>query len=126
MDYLEIATQTLCFAPIAIEAVIVTALVKRGIYRELPTFTVYLAFVCAHDLILATLFERFSVAYFYTFWITELITIALGFAVLYEVFHIVLKPYESLHRLGSILFLVAAIILSAIAIVTAVTSPRGN
>jgi hypothetical protein len=126
MEFLEIAQKTLWYAPIGIEAIILFVLAKRRLYRELPIFTAYLAFVCVHDLALATLFEPFSVAYFYTFWITELITIALGFAVLYEVFDIVLKPYESVHRIGNFLFLIVAVVLAAVAVGTAATAPRGN
>src|SRR5437588_1331843 len=109
MSLLDFIQKALWLGPIAIEFVIVVALFKRRLYREVPIFTSYLAFVCIHDLGLAIFFEPISIAYFYTYWCTELISIVLGFAVLYEIFTLVLKPYTSIQRLGSILFCVASI-----------------
>jgi hypothetical protein len=109
MSLFDFLQKFLWFFPIGVEFVTVIALFKRGLYRELPIFTAYLTFVCVHDLALATLFEPFSVAYFYAYWSTELISIVLGFAVLYEVFNSVLKPYPSIQRLASILFCIASI-----------------
>jgi len=109
MNLFDFFQKFLWLFPIGLEFAIVIALFKRGLYRELPIFTTYLTFVCVHDLALATMFKPFSVAYFYTYWSTELIAIVLGFAVLYEIFNSVLKRYESIQRLGSIVFCLASI-----------------
>src|SRR5437764_12314488 len=116
MSLFDFVQKALWLGPIAIEFVIVLALFKRRLYREVPIFTAYLAFVCVHDFVLAIFFEPISVAYFYTYWCTELISIVLGFSVLYEIFSLVLKPYPSIHRPGGILFCAASIAFVAVAI----------
>jgi hypothetical protein len=122
----EATQKILWFVPIGIEFLTVIVLVKRRLHRELPIFTVYLSFVCGHDLVLSALYGRHPTAYFYSYWLGEVVTAILGYAVLYEIFNAVLKPYESVQRIGKLLFGWALVLLVAVAIVTAGVASGGE
>jgi hypothetical protein len=126
MTVLDLLQKFLWLFPIGLEFVMVLALFKRGLQRGMPVFTIYLTFVCVHDLALATFFSPFSVAYFYAYWSTELISIVLGFAVLYEIFNSILKRYASIQRLGSILFCLASIGFVGVSVLITSMDSRGQ
>ncbi len=101
------------------------AVLKRKLVYEYPVFFVYAAF---HVLRTATLFtihllhlqHRMGYAdYFYAYWMTQAVSIVLGFAVIYEIYRGVFQHYDALRRLGGILFACAGIALLVLAMWTA-------
>ena len=80
---------------------------RRGILRAFPFFSAYLGF---HIIEMVTafailnLFGRSSWAYFYQYWIVQAIGLGLRFAVIYEIFSHVLRPYEGLRRGSTLVF----------------------
>ncbi len=101
------------------------ALLRRQLVRELPVFFTYAVF---HVLRSAALFtvhvlglkQRMSYAdYFYLYWTTETVSIALGFAVINEIYRRIFHNYDAIRRLGSLVLAVAAVVLLIVAVVTA-------
>ena len=62
-------------------------------------------------------------AYFYFYWISEAVAAALGFAVIYEVFTNMVKRYETIHRVGFLLYRWAAVLLLVLAAIVAAMAP---
>src|SRR5262249_10422625 len=56
-------------------------------------------------------------------WINEALEAMLGFAVIYEVFNIVVKRYQTIHRFGFLLYRWAAVGLLLAATITAANAP---
>ena len=57
-----------------------------------------------------------SLHYAYTYYPIAILGIALGFAVIYEVFRVVLEPYDALRRVWRMLFFGAGLMLFVTAI----------
>src|SRR5205085_6493183 len=60
--------------------------------------------------------------YFYGYWACTIISLALGFKVIHEIFLDVFRPYHALKDLGSVLFKWAALVMVLVAIVVAASS----
>src|SRR4051812_48330609 len=118
----SVLTLVAWWGPAALQAGIAYALVGRKLYRELPIFFVYTLFQIARSVALYFL-DPHGWPYFYGYWGTEVLSWALGLAVIQEAVQQLLKPYEAVHRLVTILFRWAAGLLIATAVLTAYEGP---
>jgi len=92
---------------------------KRGWHRELPVFFGYLIFHAFQSWILLLIHKYFHDSYSFSYWSLELLDAALGFAVIYEIFSHVVRPYPSVRRIALLLFRWASVVLVLIAAVSA-------
>ena len=83
-----------------------------------PAFTAYtVAQVVTEVILLGELFSGISsLKYAYTFYPLQFLAIALAFAVIYEIFRMVLEPYDALRRVWRFLFLAGALIFITIGV----------
>lgn len=99
----------------------------RKLHRKFPIFFAYIVF---HVISFAVLFPIHQYGgydlYFYSYWISAMVSLALGFAVIHEVFLDVFRPYHTLKDLGTVLFKWAALVMIFVAIVVAASSPEGQ
>lgn len=107
-------TNILWWTGLALQASIAFAVFYRRLYRELPIFSSYTLFLIVRSVILLRL-DRGSFAFFYTYWGGEVLSWALGLAVIQEVMQRLFAPYSSVERLIAILFRWGAVLLIAIA-----------
>ncbi len=118
-------TYALWFAAPVIQAVTAIALLRKRLWRDMPVF---LAYTVSHVLRAAILYsilhltQPSKVPYFYSVWTAELFDSILSFAVIREIYANVFRPYHSLNRLASLLFMWAAVVLAAVGTVTAAAS----
>jgi hypothetical protein len=64
--------------------------------------------------------------FFYTYWITAGVSLALGFKVIHEVFLDVFQPYHTLKDLGTVLFSWAGLVMLLVAAVVAAASTTSD
>lgn len=102
-------------------------MIWRQLHRKFPIFFAYVVF---HLVSFGILFPVHQYGgydlYFYSYWISAMATLALGFAVIHEVFLDVFRPYHTLKDLGTVLFKWAALVMIFVAIVVAAASPEGQ
>lgn len=104
------------------------ALLKRQLVRDVPVFFSYVIFQVLRSATLFTvhllwLKHRMSYAdYFYLYWATEAVGVALGFAVIHEIYRSIFHNYDAVRRLGSLVLAVAAVALLIVAVVTVATA----
>jgi len=102
------------------------ALLKHRFAYELPVFFGYAGY---HILRTAALFgvnHRMSYNnYFYAFWAAQVISLGLGFCVIYEIYGRVFQKYDAIQRLGGPLFACAAVVLLVVAVLAAHFAPPG-
>src|SRR6185437_14706696 len=102
---------------------------RRGILREFPVFSAYLAFHIIEmgaAFAILNLFGRSSWAYYYQYWIVQAIGLGLRFAVIYEIFSHVLRPYEGLRRGSALMFRWVGVILILAGIGVALAGPSNE
>lgn len=105
--------------PTLLRVAIVAVMLRRKLYREFPAFFAYTIYHLLKTGVLFFLFHQSQWAYFYAFWIGEVFSFLLGFAVIYEVVGHMLRPYEALSGLGRKLFLGAGALLVLAAVAAA-------
>jgi hypothetical protein len=105
-----------------LEAFLVGYILRRKLNREFPTFFAFLLMSTVSDGTNFVLSFISSKAYYYAYWTGAAITIALGYAMLHEVFKHVFRPYESLRTFGSTLFRWSTVVLLMIGTVMALSS----
>jgi hypothetical protein len=99
---------------------------KRGWHRELPVFFSYLIFHAFQSWILLAIHNFFHDSYTFSYWLFEFLDAAMGFAVIYEIFSQLLKPYPSVRQIGILLIRWATGVLVLIAAVSAGVAPGNN
>jgi len=118
MTYLDTLQQFLWIFPTCLGVITLILMAKRGLYRELPVFTAYLACITVYDIAGALLRESHPAFYFYFFWVGDGLTALLGLCVIYEIFRIVLKSFSSVQRIGLLLFRASFFVLALIVATT--------
>jgi len=118
MTYLDTLQQFLWIFPTCLGVITLIIMAKRGLYRELPVFTAYLACITVYDIAGALLRESHPAFYFYFFWVGDGLTALLGLCVIYEIFRIVLKSFSSVQRIGLLLFRASFFVLALIVATT--------
>jgi len=108
-------------APTALEAATAAIMWHRKLWRKLPFFFSYLAYQCLWMVMLIPLSG--SPRYHVVYWGGDVVSMSLGFAVIYELFANVVGDYEGIRDLGLMLYKWSAVALMFIAVVSVATTP---
>jgi len=121
--YLGSTIQILWFAQPVLQSAAAGVLYKRKLHRKFPVFFTYLVLQVPF---FAIIFGAFTWGdyreFFYGYWSCAIISLAIGFKVIHEIFLDVFRPYHALKDLGSVLFKWAALVMVLVAIVVAASS----
>ena len=110
-----------------LELVLVGIMLRRGLRRTFPVFFAYTAFEVVDFLILFPIYRSGSIMpYFYAYWLSAAISLAIGLKVIHEIFLDVLRPYPNLKDLGTLLFKWAALVMLLVAMVVTAASQAGT
>ncbi len=102
---------------------------RQGLIRKFPAFSSYLAFHIVEIVTAFVFLNRFGRAswpYFYQYWILQALGFGLRFAVIYEIFYHLLKPYEGLRRASTLVFRWVGVVLLVIAVWVAIAGPSNE
>ena len=109
-------------------SVLAFIMVRRNQRTRFPYFFSYAIFqVIAFAIQFSTYQSSNRYAYFIAYWTLAALSVGLGFAVIYEVFTEIFRPFEGLRELGAMLFRWAAAVLvvaAALMVLTTPTSPN--
>ena len=106
-----------------LQAVVVGVLLWRKRHKSFPVFFFYLISQVAVFAITFITFQMENYPLrFYSYWICQAISLAIGFKVIQEVFLDVFRPYPALKDLGSVMFKWAALVMLLVAGVVAAAS----
>lgn len=105
-----------------VQALTLRILKQRKLRAEFPVFFRYSLFCVAGCVISLIPFIFYCPQYFYVYWSMTAVTMALEFAVMYELLVNALKPYSALIDLGKMLFRWAAVFLVLAALLTALAT----
>ncbi len=110
-----------------LEITVVAIMFARGKHRTFPVFFTYMASQVAMFCVLFPVQKLCGYsAYFYCYWISALVSLTLGFKVIYEIFQDVFRPYHALKDLGSVLFKWSGLVMLLAGIVIAAASPSSQ
>lgn len=99
----------------------------RRLHRTFPIFFAYVVFQVVNFLVLFPIYRSGDLpAYFYAYWISAAVSLAIAFKVIHEIFLDVFRPYHTLKDLGTVLFKWAALVMLLVAMVVAAASPGGT
>lgn len=110
------AFEILWIAEPLLESVAVAALIWRKAYRQYRWFAIYMVAEIVSFLILYPL-RALQTPYFYAYCFTTTLSVALGFAVIHEIFVNIFRPYHTLRDLGSVLFKWAGLVMLLVAVI---------
>jgi hypothetical protein len=116
----------LWIAPHLLQIPLAILIFQRGLHRNFPWFTSYTIYQVLINVTLFVLNHSSQVSgesYHVATNIDTLLSIILRFGVIYEIFHVFLKPYDVLQRVSSALANTVLIILLLAALVVAVYGP---
>jgi hypothetical protein len=104
----------LSIASIALQILLAAVLLARKAWQKYPMFVAYVFFNLLET---AATFPRHQtgIAYFYTFWFCEAISIFLGLAVVREIFTNIFAPHAALRKMATVVFHVAVVLLVLLA-----------
>jgi hypothetical protein len=119
---LRVASYLMWIAPALVFAFMAAVMHRRGQHQRFPYFFSYAVFQVASFLVQFTVFHYWPNLYFYEYWVGAALSIAISFAVIYEVFAEIFDPFEGLRDLGKVLFRWAAIVLVLAAVVMIVVT----
>ena len=95
--------------------------------KQHRTFPIFFSYVISQILIFCILFPVQTHGsyrlFFYSYWVSSVLSLTLGFAVIHEIFLNIFRPYHTLKDLGTVLFKWAALVLLLVAGVVAAASP---
>lgn len=124
--YLRASYYVLWLLGPALQLALVAIMVRRKLRHEYPFFFSYTVFQIASVLAQFITFHISYKAYFNTYWTAGALSVLLGFAVMYEIFSQVFRPYDALRDMGSVLFRWAVIVLVLVSVVSAVSGASNN
>jgi len=111
------------------ETVLAALMLKRKLHRQFPIFFAYILSQIVPFAVLFPLYRSgpaYYDAYFYVYWLSAAISLAIGFKVIHEIVLTVLRPYHALKDLATVLFKWAALVMLLVALVVAASSPASN
>ncbi|HSS98248.1 MAG TPA: hypothetical protein VLK33_14510 [Terriglobales bacterium] len=121
--YLGSTIQVLWLAQPVLQAIAAGVMYKRKLHRKFPIFFAYLVSQVPGFAIIFSAFNWGTyVEYFYGYWFCNIVSLAMGFKVIHEIFLDVFRPYHALKDLGSVLFKWSALVMVLVAIVVAASS----
>ncbi len=127
--------QALWIAHPVLELCLAGILFWRRLHRTFPVFFSYIVFQVVNFPILYPIYQlsispnatdREITTYFYAYWISAAISLALGFKIIHEIFLDVLRPYPNLKDMGTLLFKWAALVMLLAAMVVTAASQSGS
>ena len=104
-------------------------MMRRRLAGEFPYFFIYLLFHVIEGILSVAFYRYFgrtSWPYLYEWWTAQALGLGLRFAVIYEIFSQVFRPYEGLRRAGAAGFKWAAAALVLVALIAAVAGPSNE
>lgn len=119
----------LWIAPHALQVFIVIAIIRRRLVSEFPIFLAYTAFQVILGTVLFALDHDPGISpeqYWTAHWGFLAISIALRFAVIYEIFANVFRPYEALAQLSRVLLRWSGALLILIAVLVTAHAPSSD
>jgi len=127
MANFESVQQLLYFSPVLFQAFIVWRMAVTGARRNFPTFFTYMLFQTA-VVIVGQLVLNFGTReqYRYFYGAQSLVAAALLFAVIYEIFSNVFRPYDALRDFAGVMFRWAALVLALVASLQAFSTQVGE
>jgi hypothetical protein len=109
------------------ELALVGIMVWRKLHRTFPVFFAYVVFQVLNFVILFPIYRSGNtLAYFWAYWISAAISLAIVFKVIHEIFLDVFRPYHTLKDLGTVLFKWAALVMLLVAMVVTAASQSGG
>jgi hypothetical protein len=118
MILIEQAQLFLWVFPTCLNVVSLGVMVRSKLYRTFPIFSFYLGSTTTLMIVLGVIERSHPAVYFYLYWISDGITALLGLAVICEIFKTVLEPFQSVRRIGLILFRSAFFVLLLVVVTT--------
>ena len=115
----------LWIAGMLLQAVLAVVLVAKRAWKKFPVFTAYSAFSLATGLGLYSL-RTMKPLYMKVFWFAEIVGLLLGFAVIYEIFSVLLKSYPALRTLARSAFQWAAVALVLLGCIVLYSQPSAD
>jgi hypothetical protein len=127
MPNLDLARQLLYYSPALLQSLIVWRMTVTGSRRNFPIFYSYLIFQTA-ALIVGHLVISFGAGMQYRYFYSAqmLVGVTLLFAVIYEIFSNVFRPYEALHDFARVMFRWAGLVLALVALLQAFSTQAGQ
>jgi hypothetical protein len=117
---IQLAYYALWIAHPVLQLSVAMVMYARKQNRTFPVFFTYIISQILFFLILFPVYLKGSYfAYFWSYWISAAVSLALGFRVIHEVFLDVFRPYRTLKDLGSVLFKWAGLVMLLLAVVVA-------
>jgi hypothetical protein len=111
----------------ALELLLAGAMLWRKLHRKFPVFFAYILFQIVSFAALFPINQSGNYdLWFYSYWISAIISLAIGFKVIHEIFLDVFRPYHTLRDLGTMLFKWATLVMFLVALVVAAASPAGQ
>lgn len=124
---LWIVYYALWIAPVAVFVSVAVMMLRRKLQKEYPLFFAFVVFQVAAFAVDFYAYHSSPVLYFYAYWTTAGLGIAISFSVLYEVFTGVFRPFADLREFGGVLFRWAALVLLLAAVLLMTTArPPAN
>ena len=106
---------------------IVALMIQRGLHRRFRFFFAYLLTQVIFVTVIYTVHEYgHNDASFYLYWISIALSVALGFAVIHEVFVDVFRFFHTLRDLGTVLFKWAGLVMLLVAGVVSVSTASSD
>src|SRR5438270_3182919 len=122
----QLISYALWIAHPVLQLAVAAAMIRRKLYRIFPFF---FAYIVSQILIFSVLFPIYRAEsyelYFYVYWTTTSVSVALGFKVIHEIFLDIFRPYHTLKDLGSVLFKWAGLVMLLVAGVMSASSRVG-
>jgi hypothetical protein len=111
----------------ALELLLAAVMLWRKLHRTFPVFFAYILFQLVSFAALFPIHQSGNYdLYFYSFWFGAVVSLAIGFKVIHEIFLDVFRPYHTLRDLGTVLFKWATLVMFFVALVVAAASPAGQ
>lgn len=118
----------LALISVVMQTAVMVVMVKRKLRNAYPLFFAFLGLNTLAVAIMIPVYQYAIGQYFYVYWATSTVLMVVGFAVLYEVFVNILKPFSAVIDLAKMLFGWAALFLLLAAFLTALvtTGPQAK
>ena len=127
LEMVQLAHSVLWFAHPTLQLAVVGVMWRRKMHRSFPVFFTYILF---EVVVFAFVFPAYRLGnyrqYFYSYWIGTIISLAIGFKVIHEVFLDVFRPFHTLKDLGTLMFKWAALVMLLVAGVVAAASSAAS
>jgi hypothetical protein len=100
-------------------------MLKRKLRQEFPLFFSYLLLQMCQSVVLMVARSHYQ-QYFYMYWTFATLNVFVEFAVVYEIFAHVFRPYDALRKIAMVLFRWSALVLVMVAVVTASSNDQSG